>query len=336
MKTLVITGGRPGDGGSAGARRVRSLVEGSALLSIGKEAGRTGPHEAFYPAGTPWSLIESENGTRDFLIIESDDCPAGLVPDCLVHLGLGAREACAASPPGKADFQSGRAADPETIERCAGRLGLDAATVRRIAWLSGSRPEPVTAIVLTGGKSRRLGPDKAFLDVGGERLVDRITRRLRESVDGIVIATSADKAGLFPGHKVAVDDIPDQGPLRGIVSGLSRSETQLNFVVACDMPDVDTDTLRELLSWSEGFDAVVPSLKEGEREPLFAVYRKSILDLGLGLLERGERRVASLYPLCRTKILFLPGPAGLANINTRDDYENYIGRQKDISRREPR
>jgi molybdopterin-guanine dinucleotide biosynthesis protein A len=311
-------------------------VEGSALLAIGKEAGRTGSHEAFYPAGTPWSVIGRENVKRDFLIIESDDCPPGLVPDCLVHLGSGAREASAASTPRKADFQSGTAADAGTIERCAGRLGLGAATVRRIAWLSGSRPEPVTAIVLTGGKSRRLGPDKAFLDVGGERLVDRITRRLRESVDGILIATSADKAGLFPGHKVAVDEVPDQGPLRGIVSGLSMSETQLNFVIACDMPDVDTDTLRELLSWSEGFDAVVPSLREGEREPLFAVYRKSLLDPGLGLLERGERRVASLYPLCRTKILFLPGPAGLANINTRDDYENYMGRQKDISRRDPR
>jgi molybdopterin-guanine dinucleotide biosynthesis protein A len=310
-------------------------VEGSALLAIGKDAGRTGPHEAFYPAGTPWSVIESENGKRGLLIIESDDCPAGLVPDCLVHLGSGARAASADSPPRKADFHSGRAADAGTIERCAGRLGLGAATVRRIAWLSGSRPEPVTAIVLTGGKSSRLGPDKAFLDFGGERLVDRITRRLGESVDGIVIATSADKAGLFPGHKVAVDEIPDQGPLRGIVSGLARSETRLNFVIACDMPDVDTGTLRELLSWSEGFDAVVPSFREGEREPLFAVYRKTLLDPALGLLERGERRVASLYPLCRTKILFLPRNPGLANINTRDDYENYIGGKKRTARRDP-
>ena len=336
MKTIVITGGRPENGGSACARGVRSLVEGSALLAIGNDAVRTAPHEAFYPAGTPWRVIAPEHGTRDFLIIESDDCPEGLIPDCLVHLGGGARGASAARLPRKADFQSGLAADSGTIGHLAGRLGLGAATVRRIAWLSGSRPEPVTAIVLTGGRSRRLGPDKAFLDVGGERLIDRITRRLRESVDGILVATSADKAGLFPGHKVAVDDVPDQGPLRGIVSGLSRSETQLNFVVACDMPDVDADTLRELLSWSEGFDAVVPSLKEGEREPLFAVYRKSILDIGLGLLERGERRVASLYPLCRTKILLLPGPAGLANINTRDDYENYIGRQKRAARGDQR
>ncbi len=329
MKTIVIyrTGDRADE--SSIARAICEIVEDTAVVTVGCGGTAPSPGGRSYPRGTSWNSIETGSGDKAFLVIVSDGEIGGIIPDCSIVPGGNPRGTAAPAHFQNADFTGGGPADPGAVERCSDRLLISREKVRRLAWLSGCRPEPVTALILAGGKSSRIRSDKAFLKVDGERLIDRIARQLGPSVDAVTIVTSADKADRYPDYTVAVDEMPGEGPLRGIVSGLAQSGTELNFVVACDVPDVDSGTLRGLLSWSGEFDIVVPSLREGQTEPLFAVYRKSLLPAARMLLNGGERRVASLYPFCRTKTVFLPQAAWFANINTRDDYERYVEKQKD-------
>src|ERR1700704_3068714 len=92
----------------------------------------------------------------------------------------------------------------------------------------------VTAFVLAGGKSSRMGQDKAFLQLGGRTLLDRALDLAKNAVDGVFIVGSAEKfASLGP---VVEDIYPGHGPLGGIHAALTRTSTDLNLIIAVDLP----------------------------------------------------------------------------------------------------
>jgi molybdopterin-guanine dinucleotide biosynthesis protein A len=177
-----------------------------------------------------------------------------------------------------------------------------------------------TAIVLAGGESTRMGCNKALLDVGGRPLIERILGQLGPSFSQILI--SARNAQDYPslGYPVIPDRSAGQGPLMGIASALEASENDLNLVVPCDLPDIPRWLVRRLLREARDADAVVPVTSDHHYEPLFAVYRKRVLPAIWKALQRGERRVASLYDQCSLKVLPLPEGVSLKNLNCPADY----------------
>lgn len=179
------------------------------------------------------------------------------------------------------------------------------------------------AIILAGGISRRMHSDKSMLPIGGIPMVEHIHRQLQPHFkQTLVSANDVDKYA-FLGVRIVPDSIQGQGPLMGIASALEASEYDLNFVTACDMPEVNMALVRRMLREAEGFDAVVPTT-QGRIEPLFAVYRKSVIGPFRDTLAQGKRRIRDAFDGCRVNYLDITEDNPLENLNTREDYDGFI------------
>ncbi len=187
----------------------------------------------------------------------------------------------------------------------------------------------VTGIVLAGGLSRRLGRDKAVEPIDGEPLISRVIRRLEDLTDEIVVVVNnsarADQLPLPDATKVAVDIYPDSGSLGGIFSGLSAARNNWGFVVACDMPFLNTDLIARILTLRDNHDAVVPVL-DGFPEPTHAAYSKACLPHIERRLKSNQLRIAGFFEDVRVKLLsedevepFDPEHLSFFNVNTPDD-----------------
>ncbi|WP_178023289.1 molybdenum cofactor guanylyltransferase [uncultured Paenibacillus sp.] len=108
-----------------------------------------------------------------------------------------------------------------------------------------------TAIILTGGRSSRMGTDKALLELGGLTVLERLIRELEPVASRIVIA-AGDKAGYDRfGKEVVTDRFPGAGPLAGLHAGLESSATGWSLAVACDTPFANRGLFRALLERAE-------------------------------------------------------------------------------------
>jgi molybdopterin-guanine dinucleotide biosynthesis protein A len=185
----------------------------------------------------------------------------------------------------------------------------------------------VSAVVLAGGQSRRMGRDKALIDYQGRPIIAHVVDTLRALADDIVVVSNrSDLYGSF-GARVVPDYEPPCGPLGGIAVGLRNAQHPLAVIVACDMPFLNVTLLRRLIDLAEGYDAVVPQ-KGDEFEPLHAVYRRVCYESIVQRLARGERRVISFFADVRLRPVpesewRLLDPAGrsLVNLNTPDDLD---------------
>jgi len=187
--------------------------------------------------------------------------------------------------------------------------------------------QSISAIVLAGGQSRRMGRDKALIDYQGRPIIAHVVDTLRALSDDIaVVSNQSDLYGPF-GARIVPDYEPPCGPLGGIAVGLQTARHPLAVVVACDMPFLNVTLLRWLIDLAEGYDAVVPQTGD-EFEPLHAVYRRECYSPIVQRLERGERRVISFFadvrlrPVPETEWRVLdPAGRSLVNLNTPDDLD---------------
>jgi len=185
--------------------------------------------------------------------------------------------------------------------------------------------ENATAIVLAGGDSSRMGQDKSFLFADNLPMIEKIVRQLTGHFREIVIGANDIEKYRFLNLPVVPDMEKGKGPLMGIYSTLLCSKHEINFVVACDIPDLNMDYVKELIRQAKCHEIVVPTWGDGKFEPLFAVYNKSILDKVKKMLDNGQRKISLLFE--STDVQYLPIPdAGkwYKNLNTREDYKNYI------------
>jgi len=170
----------------------------------------------------------------------------------------------------------------------------------------------ITGIVLCGGRSSRMGADKAALAFGDETLLQRAVRVLREVADELIVVrregqglAGPDPAGggnPFLGLPVRIihDPIEDLGPLAGLAAGLAASATDLNIVMACDMPLVRPAVLQRLIALRGDADICL-AVVDGRPSPLCAVYRTGVAAIANELLDTGERRVMALLDRVQTK-----------------------------------
>lgn len=156
------------------------------------------------------------------------------------------------------------------------------------------------AIILSGGKNTRMKANKAFLEVGQQKLIETITNVLQESCAQVIIVTNEPQLYQYLGVKVTIDVIPGLGPLSGMHAGLLVSPYHYNFIVACDMPFVEADLVRYLLDGADGYDLVVPRVG-GHLQPLHAVYAKSCIPYIEECLHRRIFKIIDFYHQVRVK-----------------------------------
>lgn len=187
-----------------------------------------------------------------------------------------------------------------------------------------TRPD-ITGMILVGGKSRRMGKDKAFLEFSGKPLFERVLGLFLESFPQTVLV--GDRRERFAGYGLPVlEDIFPGSPLGGLYTGLYHAPTDYVFVSPCDLPFPDRGILDRICSLRNDFDAVVPATRHG-LEPLFALYSKKCLEPMRRLLESGNLRIYGFYPQVRVR--HVPGgeiaqpdeeEKSFVNINTPEDY----------------
>ena len=184
----------------------------------------------------------------------------------------------------------------------------------------------VTGVILAGGRSSRMGSNKALLPYRGGRFIEAIHRLLGELFDEVLLVTNTPEQYAFlPCRKVA-DLYPGVGALAGLHAGLHHSRTSHIFAVACDMPYLNGDLIRRLASRRGLADVVIPEGDKGP-EPLHAIYGKGCLGPMQRALADERRRIVSFFPevrVCnipRSAVAELdPGFDSFKNINTPSDY----------------
>ncbi len=185
----------------------------------------------------------------------------------------------------------------------------------------------MTSIVLAGGKSIRLGRDKALEEIGGRSLIKRVIERLSLLGNEIIVVTSSSHQLPDLGVKIVFDSYPDKGNLVGIYSGLKEVESSHSLVVGCDMPFLNIALLRHIMALSTGYDVVIPRVND-EVEPLHAVYSKKCLGPIEATLGEGKRRIVDFFPSVRVRYVdstdidkFDPQHLSFFNINSEADLE---------------
>lgn len=187
----------------------------------------------------------------------------------------------------------------------------------------------MAGVILVGGKSRRMGQDKALLPFGGRPLFERVLEAHRRLFSHTILV--GDRPERFRAHALPVfEDLFPGSALGGLYTGLVCADTKWVFVTACDLPFPDWRVMEYLVSLKEGFDAVVPMTAKGP-EPLFAVYSASCLEPIRRMLYAGNFRIYDLYPEVRVR--YVP-PEELTpldstgrtflNLNTVEDLDRII------------
>ena len=177
-------------------------------------------------------------------------------------------------------------------------------------------------IVLAGGESARMGRDKALLPVGGITLLEHILIQMEGYFAATYISVGHPGSYAFLEREKIPDPEPGQGPMMGLFAALSASEFEKNFVIACDIPEIDVDFVRKLAARARRSDIVLASLDGTRPEPLFGIYDRNVLSSIQGLLDAGERSLLPLFDLCSPEMIVVNG-SWFRNLNTMDDYRDY-------------
>ena len=191
------------------------------------------------------------------------------------------------------------------------------------------RFENIAGFVLAGGASRRMGSPKDQLVIAGERMLDLQVRLLRSVVPRVAVIGPVGRLSI---QTVAVfpDEKPGLGPLGGVQTALTRTHSEYNLVIGCDLPFLSARFLRFLCGQAFALrcDVTVPASPDGRLHPACAVYRRRARSAVRACLESGTFRVAALFQRVKCRVVPWPEiahygfrPRIFDNMNTPADYE---------------
>lgn len=196
----------------------------------------------------------------------------------------------------------------------------------------------INGIILSGGKSSRMGEDKALLKVGTKSIIEIMIAKLKPFCNEIIIsADETEKYSQF-GYKVVPDKFKNSGPLAGIYSSLLESNTERNFVISCDLPLVSQNIIERLISNISTKEIILPVTGEKYHQ-LCGVYSKSVLQNAESILnaevekrrrgegEKGRKRNTAVKRLLEISqvefvdVTSISGENEFLNMNTAEDFD---------------
>jgi len=135
----------------------------------------------------------------------------------------------------------------------------------------------ITAIILAGGKSKRMGKEKALLHIGEKTIIEILVERLKSLFPNIILSTNNPESFTFLKIRMVEDFYKNVGPLGGIHAGLTESETEKNFIISCDLPLMSTELIDYICNYKTDKKIIV--CKTGDYiEPTFGIYSKEIVE----------------------------------------------------------
>ncbi|WP_346862216.1 molybdenum cofactor guanylyltransferase [uncultured Draconibacterium sp.] len=184
----------------------------------------------------------------------------------------------------------------------------------------------ITAIILAGGKSKRMGTDKALLQLDGISLLERSISLCKKLCDTIIISSN-NKAHQKFGFPLVPDEFKNCGPIGGIYSCLKKSESEWNFIISVDSAFVEADFVSYLMAAIEDVDTIVPYGSKGT-EPLIALYNKKCLPAFEEKIRTGDYRMQNLITSLNTKKIDAQSwiekhPDLFRNLNRPEDISNF-------------
>lgn len=199
----------------------------------------------------------------------------------------------------------------------------------------------MTGVILSGGKSSRIGLNKAFLEIDGKRIIDRTIEIYKKIFDEILIITNTPEDYQYltesvilseaknPKLKIYTDLIPHRGSLGGIYTGLFYSKSNYAFFAACDMPFINEKVIRHIIKGAKDYDIIVPYFKH-RLHPLHAVYSKKCLPIIKEMVEKKRLKIKDLFSKFKglkvKRITDIPETRlpSFSNINTKENYKQAI------------
>lgn len=186
----------------------------------------------------------------------------------------------------------------------------------------------VSAAILAGGRSKRMGRDKAFLEIDGRPVIERIITRLQPLTDDLLISTNSPEKYEQFGLRTVADIYPNKAALGGIFSVIKAASHDHVLIVACDMPFLNVDLLRYLINLAPTAEVIIPLIESAHPETLYAVYSKNCLPAIESRLLANRLRIVDFFDEVSLRYVerdevakFDPHFYSFANMNTPEDWQ---------------
>jgi molybdopterin-guanine dinucleotide biosynthesis protein A len=183
----------------------------------------------------------------------------------------------------------------------------------------------ISVAIQAGGKSRRMGQDKALVPLAGRPLIEHVLDRVSGLGEDVFITTNNPEPLTYLGVRLVQDIVPGAGALSGLQTALEAARGDPVVVAACDLPFANQALFNYMLQRINFFDVAVPFI-EGFYEPMHAVYARSCLPAVRRVLGQGEKQIISFFPQVRVLLIdslavrkLDPSGRAFLNINTPDD-----------------
>ncbi len=168
-----------------------------------------------------------------------------------------------------------------------------------------------SGIILSGGKSARMGSNKSLLTVKGKPVIQHIAEEMQSCNKKVAVIANNPDIYRFLGVRVISDRYSGKGPLAGIETALYHTNADAVMLAACDMPFINRDVYRYLLRNLNGFDAVVPVFGN-YTHPLSGIYKKHILETITDQINKNNLQVKSVFEYIRVNYIY-----DFANLNKK-------------------
>lgn len=186
--------------------------------------------------------------------------------------------------------------------------------------------DEISAYILAGGKSSRMGSDKGMLLLNEFVFIEHIVKALEKaSIENITIVSQNAAYDFLTCNRIE-DIYPDKGPVGGIFTALSHSGTKQNIILSVDVPLISADIIEWLVA-NKDDEKVITQMRVGDKtSPLIAIYDKDVVSVFEEHLKRDQLKLRMVIDEIPHQTIEVPEKWSslLQNINTKEDYQNLI------------
>jgi len=186
----------------------------------------------------------------------------------------------------------------------------------------------ITGIILSGGKSSRMGQNKSLLIYNNQTFIEHLCNTFSSLCNNIIISANSNDYS-FLKHTVVKDIFPEKGPLSGLHSALSASQTQINIVAACDTPLLPKELFLKLLKNTAKQQIVIANVI-GRTQPLIGVFKKELVSIYEEKLKKGEFSPFYIMKELHYEEVYITkndnfySEKAFLNINNQTDYQKLL------------